>query len=188
MGSPAVGSPEWLVAVYPRILAISRTSASAAPGPKMPPSMRWRRPSDGSGVPPQPQSARLAAGDGSPLHLRSDPGRHARGSLPAYTIDGRRGGRGEAIRAVWEGLQQLPEQGRAILEWYYFEGLTDEQIGLAIFTTGTPQARGQKARKCRLKAKAQLRYLLLQMSWRRPSARRGARGAKTDYRRGNGPA
>jgi DNA-directed RNA polymerase specialized sigma24 family protein len=164
MGSPAVGSPEWLVAVYPRLLRhlqdfrIGRAWAEDAAQHAVAQALRRIEALRRS---PNPLGWLLVTG----RHYIFDriQERRARGSLPASKIDDRRDGRSGAIRAVWEGLQQLPEQGRAILEWYYFEGLTDEQIGLAIFTTGTPQARGQRARKCRLKAKAQLRYLLLQM-------------------------
>ena len=164
MGSPAVGSPEWLVAVYPRLLRHlqgfrnSRTWAEDAAQHAVAQALGRIEALRRS---PNPLGWLLVTG----RHYTFDriQERHARGSLSPYAIDDRRSGRGEVIRAVWEGLQQLPEQGRAILEWYYFEGLTDEQIGLAIFTTGTPQARGQRARKCRLKAEAQLRSILLQM-------------------------
>src|SRR5262249_49749484 len=63
---------------------------------------------------------------------------------------------------VWECLQQLPAGDSQILLWYFYDGLTDIQIGLRLYGEEVSvEARGQRARKGRLAALRQLRVILL---------------------------
>jgi hypothetical protein len=65
---------------------------------------------------------------------------------------------------VWDCFVQLLPQDQRILEWYYWDGLTDVQIGEILFnpSEGTPAALGQRARRLRLEGLARLRECLLQ--------------------------
>jgi RNA polymerase sigma factor (sigma-70 family) len=72
--------------------------------------------------------------------------------------------REEFFAGVWECLVRLPPQDQRILDWYYWDRLTDVEIGQALFnpSEGTPPALGQRARRLRLEAQARLRECLLQ--------------------------
>jgi DNA-directed RNA polymerase specialized sigma24 family protein len=65
---------------------------------------------------------------------------------------------------VWDCLVQLPLQDQRILDWHYWDRLTDWEIGQILFDSseGTSAARGQRARKLRLATLARLRECLLQ--------------------------
>jgi DNA-directed RNA polymerase specialized sigma24 family protein len=76
-------------------------------------------------------------------------------------------------RQVWECLQRLPADERALVLDYYYEGHTDAQLGAGLYGDGSPQARGLRARRVRLRALAHLRRLLLA----RGVGPEGARGA-----------
>jgi DNA-directed RNA polymerase specialized sigma24 family protein len=65
-------------------------------------------------------------------------------------------------RQVWECLQRLPAGERALVLDYYYEGRTDVQLGDGLYPDGSPQARGLRARRVRLRALANLRRLLLE--------------------------
>jgi DNA-directed RNA polymerase specialized sigma24 family protein len=176
--SPAVGSPEWLVAIYPRLLRflqglrVSRAWAEDAAQHAVAQALARAESLRRS---PNPVGWLLATG----RHYALDRVRERRPwrALRGPEIEDRRGGRDEAIRVVWEGLRHLPEDGRAILQWHYFEGLSDQRIGSVLFAEGTPQARGQRARKRRLKAEARLRRLLLEAA---PSGMIPERAAPSD--------
>jgi DNA-directed RNA polymerase specialized sigma24 family protein len=78
--------------------------------------------------------------------------------LPEGAGEGRRRQR----LKVWECLQRLPAGERALVLDYYYEGRTDVQLGDCLYPDGSPQARGLRARRVRLRALANLRRLLLQ--------------------------
>ena len=63
---------------------------------------------------------------------------------------------------MWECLQRLPADERALVLDYYYEGRTDAQLGHDLYDDGSPQARGLRARRVRLRALARLRRLLLE--------------------------
>ena len=64
---------------------------------------------------------------------------------------------------TWRSLQQLPEQDRRILEGYYYDDRTDQEIGAELFgDEGTEQARGLRVWRRRRKAHERLRTLLLE--------------------------
>lgn len=64
---------------------------------------------------------------------------------------------------TWRSLQQLGEQDREILEGYYYDGLTDQQIGARLYGgEGSEQARGLRVWRRRRKAQQRLRTLLEQ--------------------------
>ena len=87
------------------------------------------------------------------------PGGEARNrQLPERPGEGRRK---ERLR-VWECLQRLPADERALVLDYYYEGRTDAQLGDGLYGDGSPQARGLRARRVRLRALARLRRLLLE--------------------------
>jgi RNA polymerase sigma factor (sigma-70 family) len=71
--------------------------------------------------------------------------------------------REERFGAVWGCFSQLLPQDQRILDWSYWDGLTDEEIGQILFdpSEGTPAALGQRARRLRLAALARLRECLL---------------------------
>jgi DNA-directed RNA polymerase specialized sigma24 family protein len=160
-GSPEVGVSQWLVAVYPRLLRSLRScrigrawaedAAQHAVAQALARAEAFRRS-------PNPVGWLLATG----RHYALDRVRERRRwrSLPGPELEDRRGGRDESIRAVWEGLRHLPKDERAVLEWHYVDGFPDQRIGVILFSDGTVQARGQRARKLRLRAEARLRLLL----------------------------
>jgi DNA-directed RNA polymerase specialized sigma24 family protein len=160
-GSPAVGAPEWLVAVYPRLLRslqgarVSRAWAEDAAQHAV--AQALTRP-EALRRSPNPFGWLLATGH----HYAIDRARERRRwrPLPGLELEDRCDGRAEAIRVVWEGLRHLLEQERVVLEQHYFEGLSDQRVGEILFAQGTAQARGQRARKRRLGAEARLRHLL----------------------------
>lgn len=77
---------------------------------------------------------------------------------------------GEAARrlesereAVFAGVQRLEEQDRAIVEGYYYDGHTDQEIGGLLYgDEGSEQARGLRVWRRRQKAQAQLRTILVE--------------------------
>jgi RNA polymerase sigma factor (sigma-70 family) len=71
--------------------------------------------------------------------------------------------REEFFAPVWDCFRQLPLQDQSILDWSYWDRLTDVQIGQLLFdpSEGTPIALGQRARRLRLAAEAHLRECLL---------------------------
>lgn len=72
--------------------------------------------------------------------------------------------RAERFGAVWDCFSQLSAEEQNILDWYYWDGLTDVEIGQILFdpSEGTPAALGQRARRRRLAAEAHLRGCLLE--------------------------
>jgi RNA polymerase sigma factor (sigma-70 family) len=71
--------------------------------------------------------------------------------------------RQERFASVWDCFSRLPPQDQGILDWYYWDRLSDEQIGQVLFdpSEGTPAALSQRARRLRLSALARLRECLL---------------------------
>jgi DNA-directed RNA polymerase specialized sigma24 family protein len=161
---PEAGSPAWLVAVYPRLLGhlkrprVSRPwaedAAQHAVAQALPRGEALRHH-------PNPFGWLLATA----RHYAIDRARQRRAwdPLPPGEIEGRPRGRGALVEAVWEALRGLTGGERKILEWHYFEGLTDRQVGIILFEEGSPQARGQRARKCRLAAERRLHRLLVRI-------------------------
>jgi DNA-directed RNA polymerase specialized sigma24 family protein len=63
---------------------------------------------------------------------------------------------------TWECLHQLDEEDRLILLGYYYDGLTDQEIGTALYgDEGSEQARGLRVWRRRQKAHDKLRTLLV---------------------------
>jgi DNA-directed RNA polymerase specialized sigma24 family protein len=59
-------------------------------------------------------------------------------------------------------LTEMPERQRKILEWAYIDNLTDEEIGAQLYDDAAgPKAKGQRARRERLKAEQELLERLL---------------------------
>ncbi len=78
---------------------------------------------------------------------------------PAEVEAGRRRLRDQQI--TWRSLQQLDEQDRLILEGYYYDHLTDQEIGGRLFGhEGSGPARGLRVWRRRRKAQERLRTLL----------------------------
>jgi RNA polymerase sigma factor (sigma-70 family) len=69
----------------------------------------------------------------------------------------------EAVASVWQCFQQLPLLDQRILDLYYWDRLTHEQIALIIIdpAPAAPEPLGQRCRRLRLKALARLRVILL---------------------------
>jgi DNA-directed RNA polymerase specialized sigma24 family protein len=87
------------------------------------------------------------------------------GQLPeVHDEPDRPSSREERFAPVWDCFVQLPEQDQRILDWYYWDRLTDAEIGQILFpdSESTPAALGQRARRLRLAAEARLRECLLQ--------------------------
>jgi DNA-directed RNA polymerase specialized sigma24 family protein len=65
--------------------------------------------------------------------------------------------------AVFASIRQLDEQDGLIVESYYYDGLTDQEIGARLYGgEGTDQARGLRVWRRRRKARAQLQTLLIE--------------------------
>jgi DNA-directed RNA polymerase specialized sigma24 family protein len=63
---------------------------------------------------------------------------------------------------TWECLNQLDEEDRLILLGYYYDGLTDQEIGTALYgNEGSEQARGLRVWRRRQKAHNKLRTMLV---------------------------
>lgn len=64
-------------------------------------------------------------------------------------------------QTTWRSLQQMDDQDRAILEGYYYDEQTDQQIGSRLYgDEGSEQARGLRVWRRRRKAQERLRTLL----------------------------
>jgi DNA-directed RNA polymerase specialized sigma24 family protein len=64
-------------------------------------------------------------------------------------------------QVTWRALQRLEAQDREILEGYYYDDLTDQQIGSRLYgDEGSEQARGLRVWRRRRKAQERLRTLL----------------------------
>jgi RNA polymerase sigma factor (sigma-70 family) len=81
-----------------------------------------------------------------------------------HDVPQRPSSREEFFGRVWDCFSRLPLQDQRILDWHYWDGMTDVQIAQILFdpSKGTPAALGQRARKLRLAAEARLRECLLQ--------------------------
>jgi DNA-directed RNA polymerase specialized sigma24 family protein len=65
--------------------------------------------------------------------------------------------------AAWRSVQQLDAEDREILEGYYYDGLTDQEIGTRQYgDEGSGQARGLRVWRRRQKAQERLRTLLVE--------------------------
>jgi DNA-directed RNA polymerase specialized sigma24 family protein len=63
---------------------------------------------------------------------------------------------------TWNALQKLPTEDRAILEGYYYDGSTDQELGAMLFgPSASAQANGLKVWRRRQRAHARLRELLV---------------------------
>jgi RNA polymerase sigma factor (sigma-70 family) len=90
--------------------------------------------------------------------------RERAGQFPeGYDEPQRPSSREDFFARVWDCFSQLPAQDQRILEWYYWDGLTDVEIGRSLFdpSEGTAAALGQRARRVRVTAQARLRECLL---------------------------
>jgi DNA-directed RNA polymerase specialized sigma24 family protein len=69
--------------------------------------------------------------------------------------------------AVWDCIQRLPEPHRTVMLLRCYENLTDEEIGLKLWPddAGSPSAKGQRARRVRIKAEALMRLCLQSKGW-----------------------
>jgi RNA polymerase sigma factor (sigma-70 family) len=63
---------------------------------------------------------------------------------------------------TFASLAQLPDQDREILEDYYYDGLTDQEIGAQLYEDGSEQARGLRVWRRRQKAHARLETILVE--------------------------
>ena len=64
---------------------------------------------------------------------------------------------------TWRSLQRLTDQDRQILESYYYDNRTDQEIGTDLFgDQGSEQARGLRVWRRRRKAHERLKTLLLE--------------------------
>jgi DNA-directed RNA polymerase specialized sigma24 family protein len=64
---------------------------------------------------------------------------------------------------TWNCLQQLDQEDRGILSGYYYDGLTDQELGEELFgTLSSTQANGLKVWRRRQRAHARLRELLIE--------------------------
>lgn len=64
--------------------------------------------------------------------------------------------------AVFSSVRQLDEQDRFIIESYYYDGLTDQEIGTRLFgRNGSEQSRGLRVWRRRRKGHAQLQALVV---------------------------
>lgn len=64
---------------------------------------------------------------------------------------------------TWDSVQQLDEPDRFLLESYYYDDQTDQEIGTHLFgDDGTEQARGLRVWRRRQKAHARLKTLLVE--------------------------
>jgi DNA-directed RNA polymerase specialized sigma24 family protein len=64
---------------------------------------------------------------------------------------------------TWDSLRQLGPDDREVLEGYYYEGLTDQEIGARRYgPEGSAQARGLRVWRRRKKAQERLKTLLVE--------------------------
>lgn len=64
---------------------------------------------------------------------------------------------------TWNSLQQLPSADRELLEQYYYEERTDQEIGAQLYgEEGSEQARGLRVWRRRQKALTQLEKILIE--------------------------
>jgi RNA polymerase sigma factor (sigma-70 family) len=91
--------------------------------------------------------------------------RERAGQLPVgHDEPQRASSREEFFGRVWDCLSQLPEQDQRILDWYYWDRLTDEQIGQILFdrAEGPTAALGLRAHRMRRAALTRLQQCLIQ--------------------------
>jgi len=86
------------------------------------------------------------------------------GGVPHPAVDDTAQVAEQLQQLVWDSLQQLPkEEHRHVLESYYFDDLTDCEIGAELYGDAiSPQAGGLRAYRCRQKAQVELGKVLRQ--------------------------
>jgi DNA-directed RNA polymerase specialized sigma24 family protein len=86
--------------------------------------------------------------------------------IPSPSVHPRRESASESLlrdrEITWNCLQKLSNEDRAILQGYYYDGFTDQELGSALFgPSASTQANGLKVWRRRQRAHARLRELLV---------------------------